>query len=200
MNNKFLLNTDLKLNDEKQIPKSWWSRPHEYAWALEQLNKNDIIIDAGCGIEHPFKYYASEKCKYVYAVDSDIRVNYLLAKMNMKFIHGNLTDLDKLKIDYPIDKVFCISVLEHMQEQEILKCMDLFRDKIKDNGKIVLTIDYPTLNPDYILNIAKDKKMKIDGKYDYSLNEKAVTSEGLNVFTAVLVKDKKDQIDKQEVV
>lgn len=189
MNNKFLLNTDLKLNDEKKIPKTWWSRPYEYAWALEQLNKSDIIIDAGCGIEHPFKFYAAEKCKRVFAIDKDINVTYLLPKMNMKFIHGDLSELDKLNVDQ-VDKLFCISVLEHMQEIEIVKCMELFRDNIKDNGKIVLTIDYPTLSPDYVMNIAKDKKMKIDGKFDYKLNEKAVTSEGLNVFTAVLIKDK----------
>lgn len=188
MNNKFLTIDDKKIIDDK-IPRSWWSRPHEYAFALDQLNKSDIIIDAGCGIEHPFKYLATKQCKYVYAIDKDINITYLDVPMNARFIHSDMLDLDKLDIE-KVDKIFCISVLEHLPTEHISKCMDLFRDKIKDNGKIILTVDYPTLSPDYIANIAKEKKLKLDGKSDYKLNEKAITSDSLNVFTAILTKEK----------
>lgn len=184
--NRFLLTTDKKV--DWKVPKTWWSRPYEYAFAMDNINKNDVIIDAGCGIEHPFKMMASEKCKYLYAVDKDKRLNSAIMPLNSKYIIADLMDIPNIKFDKKIDKIFCISVLEHMAEKEMLKCLENYRDTIKDDGKIILTIDYPTITPDYLTGKLKDLGLKYYGKTDYELKEKMIAMDNLNVFTAILTK------------
>lgn len=41
------------------------------------------------------------------------------------------------------DKIFCLSVLEHLQEEDIEKALYEFKRILKDEGMLVLTIDVP---------------------------------------------------------
>jgi hypothetical protein len=98
----WLQNRFIKVSDEKvdklgsfQIPPEWWSRPHEYFWAASFLKKGDIILDAGCGIEHPFKFYATDRTEKVFAIDADERINDL-KHINIEFCCGALEDISKI--------------------------------------------------------------------------------------------------------
>ena len=45
-----------------KLPSTWWSRPYEYAWADKFVEPGDTVLDAACGIAHPFKFYLADKC------------------------------------------------------------------------------------------------------------------------------------------
>lgn len=171
-----------------KLPSHWWSRGYEYEWAKNFCNSKDVVLDAACGICHPLKFYLSENCKEVHAVDLDERIlsqedilkdvcdvysgvdsrnfteKYLY---NINYKKANLINLPYK--DKMFDKIFCISVLEHLVDQnnkyQIISKIPLLRDIVrkdiyhslkefkrvlKDDGCIVLSFDYPNINLEYL--------------------------------------------------
>lgn len=53
---------------------AWWSRPYEYEWARRFARPDDVVLDAACGISHPFKFWLAEHCREVHACDWDERI------------------------------------------------------------------------------------------------------------------------------
>jgi SAM-dependent methyltransferase len=173
------------------MPLTWWSRPYEYAWVMKRIKENDIVIDAGCGIEHPLKWKMAEKCKFVFGVDSDIRIGLIQTDLtkNIRYLHGSITNIcweDK------VDKIVCVSVLEHLTREETLEALECFRDCVKDDGKILLTCDYPTIDPNWIIVEIDKIGLKLDGEisdFDNSADlSELIQGYNLNIFTMVLVK------------
>jgi SAM-dependent methyltransferase len=152
--NKFFTVDDEKLNnlDDFKIPSEWWSRPSEYAFADKFLKENETIIDAGCGIEHPFKFYAAKRCKKVYAIDRDKRLETLEKKENIEYICSNL---ESFKLKEQVDKIFCISCLERINN--FTPVFSNLAKYIKNDGQIIITIAYPLLKPDIVIQALKDK-------------------------------------------
>jgi len=193
--NRFLTTRDERC--ERILPHAWWSRPFEYQFCLKQIRQNDIILDAGCGIEHPFKLEAARLCKKVIAIDKDPRLietkkantNVMNTKKNendnIEYKLGNIIDSSKI-ISEKVDKVFCISVLEHMPVEDVIKSLNDFSNCLKEKGTIILTVDYPTLTPAYLMKVADSIGLEIVGKYDYEIKNNLITDGTLNVFTMIL--------------
>lgn len=196
--NRFFNKNDKSVHElgRYNISKKWWSRVYEYALAKDYLNKDDVILDAGCGAIHPFKHYASEAVKMVYAVDIDERIKTLEDTETLKYKCMSLVDLDKEFNDKTFDKIFCISVLEHIPEKA-LKVLEQFKKVLKDDGLIILTLDYPMIKPVDVVNMAKKLDLEFVGGYDYTKTSDAIKAPGLgiNCFSAVL-KKKIEKIEK----
>ena len=182
---RFIVNTDEKKTEcLLKFPNYWWSRGYEYAWASNFLEKNDTCLDAACGIPHPFKFYLASVCKNVYAcdIDTDIldenkilsevgkcfdeedvkkAVNYI-SKIN--FSNSNLTNLPYG--DNKFDKIYCISVLEHLSDHDKENGINEFYRVLKKDGLLVLTVDYPTVD----LNLLTSKLKKAGFKFVDSIN------------------------------
>ncbi|MFA5732637.1 MAG: class I SAM-dependent methyltransferase [Acidithiobacillus sp.] len=140
-NNAFFKNNDYNSNTfaGKQLPNHWWSRVYEYHWALKFANENDICADMGCGTVHPFVFALADKCKFVTGVDSNSDIMKLPRKQNLKFLNQ---DIEKLTIDSEsFDKIFCISVLEHINLDKINNVLYEFYRTLKKNGRLILTLD-----------------------------------------------------------
>lgn len=192
MENKFLAWNDEKLETigDFTIPSTWWSRPYEYAFAAKFINKKHIVIDAGCGIEHPFKYFLAENTKHTIAMDLDERLNDLYRPDNLNFIIRDMATSDE-RDETVVDTVFCISVLEHMTPENQAKTIANFAKWLKPNGKLVLTVDYPTIKPE-ILCAMVEPYFTI-GKTKYEPDNKAnivMPYYNLKVFTLVGTKKK----------
>lgn len=168
--NKFLTTKDYRIDilDEFAIPDAWWSRFYEYAFASEFLEDWMTIADAGCGLEHPFKWYAAKRAKKVYCVDMDSRIKDLELDKNMEFIHD---DLITFKLPELVDTIFCISVIEHIPKPAIPVVLDTFKMNLKPGGKIILTCDYPTIGPDMMLYYAESVGLKVVGEISYNEND-----------------------------
>ena len=145
---------------------SWWSRPYEYQWARQFMDKDAIVADMGAGWSgRPFKEEMAMKCKEVYAVDRDPRFLELPrgAYENLHFI---VADFEK-EIDGipPLDIVFCISVLEDLTNYDA--AVREFYRLLKPGGMLVITCDsqydmdkplpkYPGVSFDKLFNALQD--------------------------------------------
>ncbi len=232
MNSRFFTTRDAR-NDNLLLPlhPAWWSRPYEYAWAGAFAEAGDTVLDAACGIEHPFKFYLLDHTREVHACDMEegilvpdiirqgLRNTYgeaaaaSLPERYIRDIHfrrASITDLPYT--DGTFDKIFCVSVLEHLRDhfnrhlwiprvgllqsllkREIFVALREFRRSLKDDGLIVLTFDYPDINLDYLASVVKSLGLAFAGQADFIRSAEALYAESLqlNCFRAVLKKAKK---------
>lgn len=176
------------------LPWSWWSRPYEYAWCSQFVNKTDIVLDAACGISHPFKFWLLDHTKEVHVCDCDKRIlsnSEIKKDITNDFgpawnIHANT--IERLNrecsllenLPYETDKfdvVYCISVLEHLPvPTNVLAIKELSR-VLKPKGKLVLTFDVPDINPDSIDALLSDANLQRLGKLKIDRPDNAITSD-----------------------
>ena len=120
-----------------------WSRVFEWPWAIMHGKHGPgvLALDAGGG-HGPFQHVLAPRVRTVFNVDKDQRSLdfaqvHPMNRGNLKCILGDITDLP-----FPngfFDQVYCISVLEHIQDwwnvfQELLRV-------VKSGGRLVLTMD-----------------------------------------------------------
>lgn len=209
---------------------TWWSRPFEYAWAGKFAEAGDVALDAACGICHPLKFYLLDNCHEVHACDIDQRIlssEEILKEISEVFgvetannlprrylneIHYTKTSLTDLPYqDRTFDKIYCISVLEHLDDTlnkkpniaklKIIKSffkrgiyvtLKEFKRTLKDDGLIIITLDYPTINLEYFKNTVAEIGLRFVGDVSFDVPQNAVYSEEnkLYCFRAVLRKEK----------
>lgn len=175
--NRFIMTSDQKMGVVAGMPlrSTWWSRPYEYAWAAQFAGPQYVVLDAACGISHPFKWFLSETCKETWACDVDSRIAYpeqiiqetyddlgktaydVLTKNphlleRVKRLHCSIC---KLPDEMPkFDRIFCISTLEHMSVIEQRKAFAEFSRVLAPDGLLVITFDYPVVSPEHLYTIA----------------------------------------------
>ncbi|MEW6447566.1 MAG: class I SAM-dependent methyltransferase [Bacillota bacterium] len=207
---RFFVSSDAKT--EKLIfplPPYWWSRFYEYEWARRFCAPDDAALDAGCGICHPFKFYLSDVCREVHACDIDPRIlsaeeilkdiardfgEEVAKRFPVKYLRqvfycrASLTALPYR--DRKFDKIYCISVLEHLPPPDIFRSLQEFKRTLKDDGLIVLTFDYPLVNFEYLAKVLSEAGLVFAGSVSFAMPENALYSERdrLYCFRAVLRK------------
>jgi len=133
----------IKINDKKydnldnfKIPRTWWSRGYEYAFADEFIDKDVNVLDAGCGLVHPFKLYLKDKVKSIVAIDIDEAIKGAVDDV-IEYRHQNIKDLtDKDKFDV----IFCLGVLHHDKENLEANLKGL-KNALATDGIIAITFD-----------------------------------------------------------
>ncbi|MNI11880.1 hypothetical protein D3C73_650390 [compost metagenome] len=75
------------------------------------------------------------------------------------------------------DKLYCISVLEHVDARTQLDALLEFSRVLKDDGLIVMTVDYPSVNMSLLTAIMAEAKLKFYGDYDFSMPDDAICSQ-----------------------
>jgi ubiquinone/menaquinone biosynthesis C-methylase UbiE len=217
MNSEFLTSRFFSTSDKRMdkvifpLPAHWWSRFYEYAWAAEFCKETDVVLDAACGIAHPFKFYLADHCKAVHAIDIDSRINdymkmadeiqvvfgedarneFLEKELyaNPEFKQASITELPYKNNMF--DKVFCISVLEHLPDADKQKALKEFRRVLKSSGIIILTLDYPDTTMDQIEAMANEARLKLAGDKNVIIPQDAIHwNNHLYCFRMVLVKKK----------
>ncbi|SDX41616.1 Methyltransferase domain-containing protein [Marininema mesophilum] len=147
------------------LPKEWWSRGYEYEWAKNFAHHNETVLDAACGLSHPLKFYLAQRCKEVHACDinpgilseqkiiqeleSTLGNDQFNEKISciLKNIHFSQANITKLPYSaFHFDKIFCISVLEHLSSVQQKLALKEFAHILKPDGLIVLTFDFPTID------------------------------------------------------
>jgi ubiquinone/menaquinone biosynthesis C-methylase UbiE len=74
------------------------------------------------------------------------------------------------------DIVYCISVLEHVKPAVQVAALQEFARVMKDDGLIVMTVDYPTVNIDQLSIGIAQTGLRFAGKTDFSAPANAISS------------------------
>ena len=199
MNNGFFKKTDRKADMIEGLPihKEWWSRCYEYPWALNYIGNNFTAADMGCGrIYRPFHHALSKRAKKVYAID--IEMIEFFPKPGVLYLTADFTKKVKSIKDNSIDRVFCISVLEDLQDRLDEALKEFKRIKTED-GLVIITIDvpydaslptepYPGIDPRKFYEAVENSELEFLGEVDTSIDN-AVFNEEFNlcVFHCVLI-------------
>jgi 2-polyprenyl-3-methyl-5-hydroxy-6-metoxy-1,4-benzoquinol methylase len=139
----------------------WAPRYWEYPWAIvnTQLRQGMEVLDAGSGWSI-FPMYLAKQGAHVTAVDTDVvQMNHIspflarLLSAEVSYRVGDATSLDFP--DNMFDRVYCISVLEHLEEEtrngkpfnarkrnlDIVAIQELLR-VLKPGGFLAITADW----------------------------------------------------------
>lgn len=210
------------------LPPVWWSRPYEYAWAATFAEDAATVLDAACGVEHPFKFYLLDHCREVHACDLDERIlspretilglartygNAAVEALPGRYLEGiRFERASVTHLPYPdgmFDRVFCISVLEHLDDffnrhsgwfvpgpfrsvfrRDIERALREFCRVLKDDGLAVLTFDHPDINLDYLFRISGEAGLQPAGPVRRIIPPDAIFFEplGLRCFRLALRK------------
>lgn len=157
-------------------------RRTEYPWAIKngKLDKTMKILDVGSGISI-FPIYLASKGHNVSSIDFDEilmnRVSPELAKLsgvNVKYSFGDATKINFE--DESFDRVFCISTIEHLEEEFVngeyvnqhkknldIKAIGEMLRVLKPEGMLIMTFDWsenPNDHRAYKLNDIYDRVLK----------------------------------------
>jgi ubiquinone/menaquinone biosynthesis C-methylase UbiE len=200
-----LLSRIIRTSDKKismiggmHLPPEWWSRKFEYAYCIDFASPAQTVADMGCGwMFRPFKDALADICGFVYAVDADKRLLQQNEKENMIFVVAPMEDTGLPAAS--CDRVFCVSVLEDLQDPA--PALLEFARVLKDDGLIVITMDvpydvnkscprYPGQNIGVFNKAIKAAGLQYAGDTDYIRPHDALKHEEWNlcVFRCVLKK------------
>lgn len=159
-------------------------RRAEYPWAISQakLDKPMEILDIGSGVSLLPIYLATKGHKVLSIDNDDIlmnRVSPLLAKLCSTSVKYNEGDVVKLNFeDNTFDRVFCISVLEHLEEEKVdgkyvnyrKRNLDILAIKemlrvLKPNGLLIMTFDWSENQEDLRSYKMQDIYERVLGSY-----------------------------------
>ncbi len=149
------------------LPTTWWSRGHEYPWAVQFATSEHTVLDAACGISHPLKFALAQRCRATFACDLDPRIldeQAIVADIQNDFGAAIAAAFDRRVLDRidraccsitaspyrdgQFDRVFCISVLEHMSTADRGAALREFARILAPQGMVVLTMDHPLVDLD----------------------------------------------------
>ena len=139
--------TETTFSKNRLMPTNHWSRAIEYPWALTNadLHGTETCLDVGGG-NNPFQFALAFNAKAVWNVDTDEIKLYLAAKLPVMGLFKNifLAHQDALTLGppqcQPFDRVFCISVLEHMPDP-IKALRHLYDVLTAPGGRLIVTFD-----------------------------------------------------------
>lgn len=189
------------------LPKVWWSRGHEYAWAMQFAAAEHTVLDAASGIGHPLKFALAQRCRATFACDLDARITddaAILADIQpehdgeaaRELARQWLPRIDRRQASITatpyanasFDRVFCISVLEHLPPADRLATLREFARIVRPGGRIVLTMDHPLVDLDEFVRCVAAAGLRFVGEVRQQVPPDALWSPqyGLRCFRALL--------------
>ena len=125
-----------------------------------QVKDGDKILDVGCGNGRLIEAFKNKHINYI-GIDNSYKLIKLAkekygpqnfqfspaspseagrAIFNFQFLVCDLLELDKLPLQ-KFDYIFCVAVLHHIPGEDLrLKVLKNLKEKLADNGKIILTV------------------------------------------------------------
>lgn len=131
----------------QQLSYVYPSKVWEYPWAITRhpLPDGEIVLDAGCGVS-ALPIYLAARGATVVAIDNDMR--WLSMEGRAATFHRVPVvpvQMDMTALAFPdesFDRVYCISVLEHIeQERQPTAVREMVR-VLRPGGLFYLTVDY----------------------------------------------------------
>lgn len=134
---------DVTFLKDRLMPTNHWSRILEYPWALvnaDLMKPGLTAADVGGG-NNPFQMALAFLCKQVVNVDTALDKLELADALPCRRLFPNLTLLnqDVLTVPLKFDRVFCLSVLEHMPDP--VAAVKHLKSMLNPGGRMLVTFD-----------------------------------------------------------
>lgn len=157
-NNNFKETTLMNLEPNIELSRKKRNYEKQKIFKLIKFNKNDIVLDFGCGTGIWSQFF-SKKVKKVYAVEPSKKFIEIFKNKknltNIKIIHGNYNKIPKIKFT----KIFLSGVTIYMSDLELKKLLQKIFNVSHKNSAIIHRDSY-----------ALKKKIIIDNKYSNRLS------------------------------
>ncbi len=163
-----LVRADNGLLCYRTLPSSLhWSRQTEWPWAIEtaELRYHYNCLEVGGG-GCVMKYPVAKRCNSVVVADVNEEDMHHTKKAVNLLGFENITVVkgDARSLPFPdnwFDRVFCISVLEHIPDNHIKGVEEMIR-VLKPGGMLLLTMDVVTQGKPYVDNFFLDTEAAIN--------------------------------------
>jgi len=106
---------------------------------LPYIDKEDVVLDFGCGNQGYFLNYISPMINKGVGIDYDVENKTEGNLFFKKFIFKNVLPFE----DKSFDKVVMLAVLEHIETNKVELLFKELKRVLKNNGKIILTTPTP---------------------------------------------------------
>lgn len=123
-----------------------WSRQFEWPWAIHhsELQPHHHVLDIGGGWS-VLKYAVAKRCRHVISLEPNKefidKTELSIEKVGIKNIMQIQGDVRSIPFpDNSFDRVFCISVLEHVEGGHAKGMREMLR-VLKPGGALLLTLD-----------------------------------------------------------
>jgi len=169
----------------------YWGRGWEYPWAIEtaELEEDMKVLDVGCGMS-PFLIYLGKAGLKCYGVDPDNVIHHDgLWGYDKNFGKPYILETRKenmSEISFPdnfFDRVFCLSVMEHLKKGEVIEGLKQMKRVLKPGGLLLITVDLGLHKWTVLNNVG----MPPHGEVDYY---KYPTTKNYNILGMVFKKRK----------
>lgn len=128
----------------QNISSTKWPKRYEYPWAINalDLNKNDLVLEVGCGLSS-LKYVVAKKCSRIVAIDIDENVireaeeqRRFLELQNVVIQHADASDMQARGFN----KIVCLSMLNTLPSMEkLIHTILNLTTMLEPGGRLVLS-------------------------------------------------------------
>src|SRR3989338_8482770 len=122
---------------ETRTNRSW----PELLKLTEAIKDGDRVFDVGCGNGRLLEMLKNKNFEYLGLDNSQELIKIAKTKFpNRTFLLGNVLELNKV-LEKNFDCIFCVAVLHHLPGRDLrVEALKQMRDKIKNGGKIIVTV------------------------------------------------------------
>ncbi|MWC29268.1 class I SAM-dependent methyltransferase [Paenibacillus sp. MMS18-CY102] len=164
-----------------KVPTAWWTRSDEWAWSGLFVHPDRVVLDSSLSrgiIRSNTLDYESRHSPRIVSLQSvfeqmqpddepaldALAVQERLERDALRFIRADITQLPYE--DEKFDTVFCLSVIEALEQTDAREALLEFRRTLKTGGLLVLTFEEqsPDLAP--ITRTVRDCGYSFAGEYE----------------------------------
>jgi 2-polyprenyl-3-methyl-5-hydroxy-6-metoxy-1,4-benzoquinol methylase len=127
------------LKSDRAAQRFWHEAKFRLIERIAMPGKDERVLDAGCGsgtISHFLSLHAGE----VIGTDSNpSAIRYASGTYRAPNLQFRLGQFENLVGDKPFDRIYCIEVIEHLYERQVVEVLSLFHKVTNPHGQLLLT-------------------------------------------------------------
>src|ERR1700745_1600982 len=125
------------LKSDRAAQRFWHEAKFRLIERIAMPGKDERVLDAGCGsgtISHFLSLHAGE----VIGTDSNpSAIDFARIAYNAPNLQFRLGQFENLVGDKPFDRIYCIEVIEHLYERQVVEVLSLFHKVTNPHGQLL---------------------------------------------------------------
>jgi 2-polyprenyl-3-methyl-5-hydroxy-6-metoxy-1,4-benzoquinol methylase len=127
------------LKSDRAAQRFWHEAKFRLIERIAMPGKHDRVLDAGCG-SGTISHFLSRHAGGVVGIDSNpSAIGYARSAYNAPNLEFRLGQFEDLTGDKPFDRIYCIEVIEHLFERQVVDVLSLFYKLTNPGGQLFVT-------------------------------------------------------------